>query len=75
MVHRIPSRQSSESSHTGFEARVDVEGWAVFDIETGRRVRLPGDPLRRMQQADADDLVDLLNTLQRQGVWQIDRYL
>ena len=44
-----------------YDMRPDRVGWTVFDIATGRPVVLGGQALTGLEEAAADELVDLLN--------------
>jgi hypothetical protein len=59
----------------GYRVVVEQQGCAVYDLESGRRVRLPGDKLDRLEQEEAAELVELLNDLDRQQVWRVHRFL
>ncbi|HZH52065.1 MAG TPA: hypothetical protein VEZ16_09310 [Microvirga sp.] len=47
--------------------RADRTGWTVYDVSTGRAVILDDMVLTGISFEDADSLVNLLNTLERQG--------
>jgi len=49
-----------------FEMRKVATGWAVFEKGTGEVARVNDVPLTGLSLDDADDLVDLLNRLERQ---------
>ena len=59
----------------GYRVVVEKHGCVVYDLESGRKVRLPGDKLDRLEQEDAAELAELLNDLDRQQVWRVRRFL
>ena len=62
-------------SGRGYEAAAAEQGWVVYDLESGRKVSLPGGPLDHLEQNDAEELARMLNELARQGVWRVDRHV
>jgi len=49
-----------------YDMRADRTGWTVYDVSTGRPVILDDVVLTGISFEDADSLVNLLNTLERQ---------
>ena len=46
-----------------FDIRPDPEGWTIYDRTTGEPAVVDGFVSAGLSHPDADDLVDLLNTL------------
>ena len=46
-----------------FDIRPDPEGWTIYDRKTGETAVIEGFVSSGLPHQDADDLVDLLNTL------------
>lgn len=49
-----------------YDMRQDDEGWTVYNIQTGEPARVNDVPQTGLDMEVADDLVDLLDALERQ---------
>ena len=47
-----------------FDVRPDASGWTIIDLLSGRPARVDGVAPAGLSREDADELADLLNTLQ-----------
>lgn len=47
-----------------FDIRPDADGWSIFDRTTGDPAVVEGVTSIGLTRADADDIADLLNTLE-----------
>lgn len=50
-----------------YDARPDPDGWTVYEIATGQPAEVNGTALIALSAEEADDLIDLLNQLERQS--------
>lgn len=63
-MHDAPSPLDTLSMIVRFDIRPDERGWTIFDRLTGDPAVVDGMSTVGLPYAEADDLADLLNTLQ-----------
>ncbi len=63
----MPDPANTNAPVPEFDMQEDAEGWTVYDTATGEPARVKGIPQVGLDMEAADDLVDLLTLLARQG--------